>query len=183
MQLGERPRLRRPLDWRSGSLKGEERERLNIVRPREPRVARTLFEARCDGSPLRVRLRSLAHSRLRTNEQWPLYTEPKNLFSLCRRRFRMWLHRMRDQTTLFEGTEPRRDGARVRWLIALFHYQGIFLVQRSGRSHLCLYRQLILLCAKIFLAGPTSAEVRESRNRKTFDEITHDEKSNKYYGM
>ena len=66
---------------------------------------------------------------------------------------------------------------------ALFHYQGIFLVQGSGRSHLCLYRQLILLCAKIFLAGPTSAEVRESRNRKTFDEITHDEKSNKYYGM
>ena len=60
----------------------------------------------------------------RTNEQWPLYTEPKNLFSLCRR-FRMWLHRMRDQTTLFEGTEPRRGGAPVRvayQIISLLRY-------------------------------------------------------------
>ena len=94
----------------------------------------------------------------RTNERTvaPLYTEPKNLFSLCRRRFRMWLHRMRDQTTLFEGTEPRRGRARVMVGLgldfALFHYQGIFLVQKSGRSHLCLYRELNLHCVQRFFS-------------------------------
>ena len=68
--------------------------------------------------------RTLSTPAERTNEQWPLYTEPKNLFSLCRR-FRMRLHRMRDQTTLFEGTEPRRGGARVRvayQIISLLRY-------------------------------------------------------------
>ena len=61
-----------------------ERERLNIVRPRDPRVARTLFEARCDGSPLRVRLRSLAHSRLRPNERTvaPLHGAQKPVLAL-----------------------------------------------------------------------------------------------------
>ena len=129
MQLGERwPRLRRRLDWRSGSLKGEERERLNIVRP-SVRVSRgSLGHYSRHGATGAHFGSAFVHSHTldsgRTNEQWPLYTEPKNLFSLCRR-FRMWLHRMRDQTTLFEGTEPRRGGARVRvayQIISLLRY-------------------------------------------------------------
>ena len=164
---------------------------MNIVRPSERAEGRsdtirgTVRREPTSGPPSFTR--TLSTPAERTNEQWPLYTRsPKTCsrsavddsecgFIECATR------------QLFLRGLSHAEAELGLWLLvgldfALFHYQGIFLVQRSGRSHLCLYRQL-LLCAKIFLAGPTSAEVREARNRKTFDEITYDEKCNKYYGM